>query len=84
MRAQLPAGAAVSAETVRVIASKTPLPSYIYHPAATDPTMASQAKRTHSEREQHGTGSFLNLLDKLHASDHEWVEDVQAFTIYKE
>ena len=83
VRAQLPAGTSVSAETIRVIASKTPLPRYIYDPAAADPTRRSHARDTHGVRERQGTGSFLNLLDKLHASDHEWVEDVQAFTIYK-
>ena len=84
VRAELPPGSRVSAETIRVIASKAPLSPYLYDPNAVDPTVDAPGTETHAEREQQGSGSFLNLLNKLHRSEQEWVEDVQAFTIYKE
>lgn len=79
VKARLPAGAAVSAEMIRVIASKEPLPSSLIDPAAKDETQ----KGTRSVRESLGTGTFLNLMHKLQATQTEWVEDAQAFTIYK-
>ena len=79
VKARLPAGATVSAEMIRVIASKEPLPSSLLDPAARDETQ----KGTHSTSESLGTGTFLNLMHKLQATQTEWVEDAQAFTIYK-
>ncbi|HEY5599870.1 MAG TPA: DUF4384 domain-containing protein [Candidatus Manganitrophaceae bacterium] len=77
--AQLPADASVSAETIRVIASKTPLPRSIIDPPAADPSQ----KETHASSETQGGGSFLHLMRKLNAGPLDWAEDAQAFTIYK-
>ncbi len=82
VRAQLPPGSTVSAETIRVIASKRPLPRYLYDPTASAPAGGSGATSSHATSEQQGSGSFLQLLHKLHGSEYEWAEDVQAFTIY--
>lgn len=77
--ARLPAGAAVSAEMIRVIASKIPLPKSVVYPA----------ERNHGGRnllgsnEVHGQGSFLNLMRKLNSANTEWVEDAQAFTVHE-
>lgn len=64
--AQLPPGSSVSAETIRVVASKAALPSSLvllnYQQTTTQP-------------------SFFEFLRTLLAMDVEWVEDVQAFTI---
>ncbi|TSA00843.1 MAG: DUF4384 domain-containing protein [Nitrospiraceae bacterium] len=79
VKARLPAGATVSAEMIRVIASKEPLPPALIDPAAKDETQ----KGTRSTSESLGTGTFLNLMHKLQATQTEWVEDAQAFTIYK-
>ena len=79
VKARLPAGASVSAEMIRVIASKEPLPFSLIDPAAKHETQ----KNAHSTRESLGTGTFLNLMHKLNATQTEWVEDAQAFTIYK-
>ncbi len=77
--ARLPAGAKVSAEMIRVLASKEPLP-----PSLFDPTIREvPSKDSKRVTEIQGTGSFLNLLHKLHGTTFEWVEDAQAFTIYK-
>jgi len=79
VKAKLPAGATVSAEMIRVIASKEPLP-----PTVVDPTASKQeAKDARATTEILGTGTFLNLMHKLQATQSEWVEDAQAFTIYK-
>ena len=79
VKARLPAGAAVSAEMIRVIASKEPLPPTVLDPAVSKP----EAKDARTTTETLGTGTFLNLMHKLHATHLEWVEDAQAFTIYK-
>jgi len=79
VKARLPAGATVSAEMIRVIASKEPLPPTVIDPAAGK----SEAKDSRGTSEIQGTGTFLNLLHKLQTTQVEWVEDAQAFTIYK-
>ena len=79
MLARLPSGAKVSAEMMRVIASKVPLPRDLYDPR----TQPHERVKDHAVTERQGTGSFLNLLHKLHRSDIEWVEDAQAFTIHQ-
>lgn len=79
--AKLLPGASVSAEIVRVIASKTPLQVSVMSLAETNyggGTVQTAGKVTP------GRGSFLDLLRKLNATDVEWVEDVQAFTIRNE
>lgn len=77
--ARLPSGAKVSAEMIRVIVSKVPLPRDLY-----DPQMQQRERATdRAVTEIEGTGSFLNLLHKLHRSDIEWIEDAQAFTIHQ-
>jgi hypothetical protein len=64
--AQLLPGSSVSAETIRVVASKAALPSSLvlltHQPTVTQP-------------------QFFEILRALLAMDVEWVEDVQAFTI---
>lgn len=60
--ARLPAGTAISAEMIRVIAAKVPLSRAVLAPAPR-------------------TASFLSLMRRLTATDLEWVEDAQAFTI---
>ena len=60
--ARLPSGSTISAEMIRVIAAKIPLPRSVLAPA---PRAAS----------------FLSLMRKLTATELEWVEDAQAFTI---
>ena len=77
--ARLPSGAKVSAEMIRVIVSKVPLPRDLYDPRAQQRERATDRAVTEIE----GTGSFLNLLHKLHRSDIEWIEDAQAFTIHQ-
>lgn len=79
VRARLPAGVSVSAEMIRVIASKVPLPLLLINPATRDETQQG----VHSTSESRGTGTFLTLMRKLNATQIEWVEDAQAFTIYK-
>ena len=79
VKAKLPAGVSVSAEMIRVIASKEPLPFSLIDPA----TKGETQKDARSTRESLGTGTFLNLMQKLNATQTEWVEDAQAFTIYK-
>jgi hypothetical protein len=77
--ARLPAGATVSAEMIRVIASKTPLPKSIGYPTERD----HGGKALLGPSEVHGQGSFLNLMRELNRADAEWVEDAQAFTVHK-
>ena len=77
--ARLPSGAKVSAEMIRVIVSKVPLPRDLYDPRAQQRDRATDRAATEIE----GAGSFLNLLHKLHRSDIEWIEDAQAFTIHQ-
>lgn len=62
LTAQLPEGRNMSAETIHLIATKTPLPMKIEDPAV---------------------GGFKSLMLRLNGSHLEWVEDPQAFTIYK-
>jgi hypothetical protein len=64
--AHLLPGSSVSAETIRVIASKAALPNSLV-------SLAHQRKSTQPP--------FLEFLRALMAVDVEWVEDVQAFTI---
>jgi len=52
----------VSAEIIRVVASKTPLPKSVY-----DPT----------------DGGWFGVMRRLNRSKVEWMEDAEAFTIYK-
>ena len=77
--ARLPSGAKVSAEMIRVIVSKVPLPRDLYDPRTQQRERATDRAVTEIE----GTGSFWNLLLKLHRSDIEWIEDAQVFTIYQ-
>jgi hypothetical protein len=64
---------------IRVIASKEPLPPTVIDPATRDEAQ----KGTRSTSESLGTGTFLNLMHKLQTTQVEWVEDAQAFTIYR-
>jgi hypothetical protein len=64
---------------IRVIASKESLPPSVVDPAAGKP----EAKDARATTETLGTGTFLHLIHKLNATQTEWVEDAQAFTIYK-
>ncbi|HXX74917.1 MAG TPA: DUF4384 domain-containing protein [Nitrospiraceae bacterium] len=64
--AQLLPGSSVSAETVRVVASKAALPSSLV-------SLTTQGETTRP--------SFFEFLRALISTDVEWVEDVQAFTI---
>ena len=79
VKARLPAGATVSAEMIRVIASKAPLPPVLMDPASKE--FVKNESRAGGETA--ATGTFLNLIHKLNATQEEWVEDAQAFTIYK-
>lgn len=79
VKARLPEGVSVSAEMIRVIASKEPLPFSLIDPANKNEVQ----KDVRSTSESLGTGTFLNLMQKLNATQTEWVEDAQAFTIYK-
>lgn len=79
VKARLPVGAVVSAEMIRVIASKEPLPLSLIDPATKNATQKYDRARSESL----GAGTFLNLMHKLNATQIEWVEDAQAFTIYK-
>jgi hypothetical protein len=60
--AQIPEGQDVSAETIRLVATKTPLTR-----DEQDPAM----------------GGYLSLMRRLNASDVDWADDAQAFTIYR-
>ena len=75
--ARLSPGSKVSAEMIRVVATKAPLPYSIVNPSG--PT--STERNLHTSGEIHGSGSFLKLMHKLQSIDVEWVEDAQAFTI---
>lgn len=79
LKAQLPAGTSSSAEMIRVIATKTPLPL-----ALLDPT---QVDRSHPEssaaNELQARGTYIHLVAKLHRANVSWVEDGQAFTIHE-
>lgn len=75
--AALPENTEVSAELLRVIASKTPLPDRVL-------TGGGKQKKQHEVVETTGGGTFLDLMRRLSASDAEWVDDNVAFTIYKD
>jgi hypothetical protein len=75
--ARLSPGLKVSAEMIRVVATKVPLPNSLVEPSG--PT--STERNPHISSELHGSGSFLKLMHKLQSVDLEWVEDAQAFTI---
>jgi hypothetical protein len=75
--AQLSPGSKVSAEMIRVVATKAPLPQSLLEPSG--PT--STERNLPISSELHGSGSFLKLMHKLQTIDVEWVEDAQAFTI---
>lgn len=63
MVAEMPdARSEVSAETLRVVAAKAPLPKRVWDPA---------------------DGGWLGVLRRLHAGKVEWIDDAQAFTIYR-
>ena len=79
-RVKLHTGDLVSAEMVRVIASKTPLPLTLVEPMERRFRVAN----VQTTEEVTGEGSFLGLMRKLMASNAEWVEDAQAFTIRQE
>jgi hypothetical protein len=64
--AQLLPGSSVSAETIRLLASKAALPNSLV-------SLTSQRETIQP--------SFFEFLRALMATDVEWVEDVQAFTI---
>jgi len=75
--ARLSPGLTVSAEMIRVVATKAPLPQSLVEPSG--PTSSGGGLPISSEL--HGSGSFLKLMHKLQSIDLEWVEDAQAFTI---
>ncbi|MBI4423176.1 MAG: DUF4384 domain-containing protein [Elusimicrobia bacterium] len=75
--AQLPEGAKVSAETLRVIASKEPLPARVLKAGE------ERRKGAVGESETRGGGNLMKLLRKLNAEPIEWVDDAQGFTISK-
>lgn len=77
--ARLPVGAIVSAEMIRVIATKTPLPKLIVYAAERE----HGGKNPLGSSEIHGQGSFLSLMRELNRADIEWVEDAQAFTVHR-
>ncbi|OGS01341.1 MAG: hypothetical protein A2V88_17750 [Elusimicrobia bacterium RBG_16_66_12] len=52
----------ISAEIIRVVASKTPLPKSVYDPV---------------------DGGWFGVMRRLNRSKVEWMEDAEAFTIYK-
>lgn len=80
LMAGLRPGATMSAEMIRAIASKTPLPRTIYDPTAPRPPQ----KSAQTIMEIQGEGTFLMLLHKLQQSDYEWVDDAEPFMIFKE
>ena len=77
--ARLAPGSKVSAEMIRVVATKAPLPKSLVDPSVPVSTEGS----LNVSGELRGGGSFLKLMHKLHSIDVEWVEDAQAFTIQK-
>ena len=78
IEAMLPENADVSAEMIRVIASKEPL---------SDDILTGKGKKRRNEKddgvEVRGEGTFLNLMRRLSRSHAEWVDDAAGFTIYK-
>lgn len=77
--ALLPVGASVSAEMIRVIASKIPLSKAIIYATERE----HEGENLPVSSEIHGQGSFLTLMRQLNRTDTEWVEDAQAFTVHK-
>ena len=76
--AQAIKGSDLSAEMIRVIASKTRLPA-----ALTDPSGSTVIPRdAHVVTEASDGGNFLDLMRRLNEAELEWVEDAQTFTIY--
>lgn len=79
LKAQLPAGASSSAEMIRVIATKTPVPLALLDP--------NQEDRSHPEssaaKEPQARGTYIHLVARLHRAKVSWVEDGQAFTIHE-
>jgi hypothetical protein len=78
--ARLTPNMSVSAEMIRVIASKVPLSLSLLSPRDTD----SKAINVQNAGNVPGKGSFLHVMKNLMATDTEWVEDAQAFTIRKQ
>jgi hypothetical protein len=77
IEAQLPPGAEVSAEMIRVVASRTPLSDKILK------GKGKRKKKGHAETDVRGKGTFLDLMRRLSRSEMEWVDDAAGFTIYK-
>jgi len=77
--AKLPEKRDISAEMIRIIASKIPLPQSLTVPAKEE----APSENLHNTTELHGEGSFLNLMRRLNATTIDWVDDAQAFTIEK-
>lgn len=76
--AELPKGLKVSAEMIRVIASKGPLPKSVL-----DGTPLSVAGRDAAPSGDGQAGTYLNIMRKLNACQEEWVDDSVAFTIFE-
>lgn len=74
--AQLPEGADVSAEVIRVIAAKEKLPKKVLEPKC-------PRSRRHAQGEAKGGGTLFCILRKLNASAAEWMDAAEFFTIYK-
>jgi hypothetical protein len=78
--ARLTPNMSISAEMIRVIAAKVPLSLSLLSPRDTD----YKARKVQKPAAVPGEQSFLHVMRKLMATDTEWVEDAQAFTIRKE
>jgi dimeric dUTPase (all-alpha-NTP-PPase superfamily) len=77
--ARLPVEASVSAEMIRVIASKIPLSKAIIYATERE----HEGENLPGSSKIHSQGSFLTLMRQLNRTDTEWVEDAQAFTVHK-
>lgn len=75
--ARLSPGLKVSAEMVRVVATKAPLPHALMELSGATKTEDNIPTASNFQR----GGSFLKLMRKLQSIDLEWVDDAQAFTI---
>jgi hypothetical protein len=78
--ARLMPNMSVSAEMIRVIASKVPLSLSLLSPR----DRSYKARNVQNAADVPGKGSFLHVMKKLMATDTEWVEDAQAFTIRRQ
>jgi hypothetical protein len=78
--AEIPKGEEVSAEMIRVIASKQPLAKSVLD--GTPPSVSGIDLRATEEAQ--GEGIYLNIMRKLNASQEEWVDDAVAFTIFRQ